>query len=349
MARLADRRRTSIKDVAARAKVSVGTVSNVLNNPDRVAETTRIRVLAAIESLGFVRSGAAHQLRAGTSRTVGAVVLDVANPFFTDVARGVEDRLEESDRILILCSTDESPERENRYLRMLEEHGVQGVLITPAGRDTVVLDALRARGTPVVLLDRRSNRNEMCAVAVDDLKGGEMAAKHLLDMGHRRIGFVNGSAKIRQCADRRRGVRRAMRAAGLDADADLVEITVEQLNATAGDESVDLLLRGRGHRPTAIMCVNDLVALGVMRGLARKHIAVPTDMAVVGYDDVEFTGMLSTPLTSVRQPRHQLGYAAADLLLRESDDGPDHQHRQVLFQPELIVRESSSLVRTSRR
>lgn len=334
-------RRTSIKDVATRALVSVGTVSNVLNNPDRVAGATRDRVLAAIEFLGFVRSGAAHQLRAGTSRAVGVVVLDMANPFFTDVARGVEDRLAESDCILILCSTDESAEREVRYLRLLEEQGVQGVLITPAGSETSALDLLRSRGTPVVLMDRRSSKNEMCSVAVDDVKGGELAARHLVDMGHRRIGFVNGPASIRQCADRRRGVRRAMRAVGLDVETDLVEITVESLNTAAGDASVEELLRPR-RRPSAIICVNDLVALGVMRALARRSLAVPEQISVVGYDDLEFAGMLATPLTSVRQPRHPLGYAAADLLLKESADGPDHQHRQVLFQPELIVRESSA-------
>lgn len=333
-------RRHSIKDVAQRAGVSVGTVSNVLNNPERVAQGTRERVNAAIDELGFVRSGAARQLRAGISRTVGAVILDVSNPFFTEVARGIEDRLAEDHRILILCSTDEDPDREQRYLRALEEQGVQGVLVTPALRDTTHLEALRRRGTSVVLLDRRSTKGEMCSVAVDDIKGGELAAAHLIEMGHRRIGFVNGPTSIRQCADRRRGVRRALKAGGVDPE-DLVEITVESLNAEGGERAVTELMALR-RRPTAILCANDLMALGVMRTLRASGLSIPDDIAVVGYDDVEFAAMLSTPLTSVRQPKYQLGHAAADLLLLERSEPRGHRHRQVLFQPELVVRQSSS-------
>ncbi|MGI8867984.1 MAG: LacI family DNA-binding transcriptional regulator [Mycobacteriales bacterium] len=335
------KRRASIKDVAARAGVSVGTVSNVLNNPERVADDTRERVREAIVALGFVRSGAARQLRAGTSRAVGAVVLDMANPFFTDVARGVEDRLAESDRILILCSTDESPQREQRYLQLLEEQGVLGILITPASPDMASIEAVQDRGTAVVLLDRRSKDNEICSVAVDDVKGGDLAARHLIDMGHQRIGLLNGPSSIRQCADRRRGVRRAMRAAGLVPDRDLIEVIIEALNTDAGDAAVDGFVRDL-RPPTAIICVNDLAALGVVRGLTRHEMRVPDDMSVIGYDDLDFTAMLATPLTSIRQPRHQIGYAAAELLLAAVADGPTHRHRQVLFQPELVVRDSSS-------
>ncbi|MEQ7126736.1 substrate-binding domain-containing protein [Actinopolymorpha sp. B11F2] len=338
LARAAGRRR-SIRDVAELAGVSVGTVSNVLNKPSLVAPETRAKVEAAITTLGFVRNGSARQLRAGTSRTIGAIVLDISNPFFTDVARGIEDRLAEDDFILILASSDERVDKERRYLRLLEEQGVQGVLVSPAEEDLGWLDQPRARGTAIVLLDRPGPAETMCSVAVDDVRGGELAAAHLVALGHRRIGFVNGPTKIRQCADRRKGVRKALRAARLPVARSLVEVTVNSLNADGGEEALERLLQ-LADPVTAIVCVNDLAALGVMRGLRRGGVKVPDEMAVVGYDDVEFAAVLTTPLTSIRQPRYQLGRAAAELLLAEAHSR-GHQHEQILFQPELIVRESS--------
>ncbi len=332
-------RRRGIRDVAELAGVSVGTVSNVLNKPALVAEQTRRKVEDAIATLGFVRNGSARQLRAGTSRAVGAIVLDIANPFFTDVARGIEDRLAEDDHILILASSDESNERELRYLRLLEEQGVQGVLVSPAEEDLTWLDQARARGTSVVLLDR-SDGGTMCSVGVDDVRGGELAAAHLISLGHRRIAFVNGPTKIRQCADRRKGVRKALKAAGLTLSGSLVEVTVSALNADGGEQALTRVL-DQADGVTAIVCVNDLTALGVLRGLRRRGLSVPDDVAVVGYDDVEFAAVLTTPLTSIRQPRYQIGRAAADLLLAEAGTRGQHEHEQVLFQPELVVRESS--------
>lgn len=338
-------RRRSIRDVALLAGVSIGTVSNVLNNPELVAAETRTRVRSAIDTLGFVRNGSARQLRAGVSRTVGAIVLDIANPFFTEVARGIEDRLAEDDHILMLCSSDESPAKEDRYLRQLEEQGVRGVLVTPAGKDLDRIARTRDRGLHVVLLDRTSPAKDMCSVSVDDVRGGDLATTHLITAGHRRFGLVNGARKIRQCADRRRGVRRALRAAGLSPEDTLREATVATLNADGGEAALEELFGPAVRRsawPTAVVCANDLIALGVLRGLKRRGISVPDEVAVVGYDDVEFAAMLSTSLTSVRQPKYQLGRAAADLLLDEAGtEQREHEHRQVVFQPELVVRESS--------
>jgi LacI family transcriptional regulator len=335
--------RRSIRDVASLAGVSVGTVSNVLNNPDLVADTTQARVRRAIEDLGFVRNASARQLRAGRSRAVGAIVLDVANPFFTEVTRGIEDRLSEAGCVLMLCSSDDSREKESHYLTMLEEQRVLGVLITPAARDVAELERARRLGTAVVLLDRPSPSPELCSVAVDDVRGGELAGDHLLALGHRRIGFVNGPRAIRQCADRRRGLRKAVRAAGLNPDEVIVEVSTGAMNAHGGEAAVAGMLDGGRRRPTAICCVNDVTALGVLRALIQRGITVPDDMAVVGYDDVEFAEMLATPLTSVRQPKYRLGHAAADLLLAEAVD-PEHRHQQLLFRPELVVRESSQAV-----
>lgn len=330
------RRRASIADVARVAGVSVGTVSNVLNRPERVLPATRERVEAAIEELAFVRNASARQLRAGTITTVGAVVLDIANPFFTDVARGIEERLERDDFTLMVASSDDDPAREQRYLRLFEEHGVQGVMVVPSTDDISNLLALRERGVGVVLLDRPSPVADLSSVAVDDVHGGALAARHLLEQGHRTIAFLNGPHTIRQCADRHAGVVAALTEAGLDPAEALVEITVPSLNADGGEAGLRELL-ARPERPAAVFCVNDLTALGALRTLRREGLSVPVDIALVGYDDVAFAAELATPLTSVRQPTHQLGVRAADLLLRPAHSPAEH----VVFQPELVVRESS--------
>lgn len=335
--------RSSIRDVAARAHVSVGTVSNVLNRPDLVAPATRDRVGEAIAALRFVPNGSARQLRAGSSPLVGTVVIDLANPFFTEVARGVEDRLDEDDCLAVMCSSDEKPEKEQRALRMLVERGVRGLIVAPATDDVSFLDELAERDVPVVLLDRTSPSPEVSSVAVDDVRGGELAATHLFAQGHRRLGFINGEPAIRQCADRRSGVRRAVRSAGLSVR-DLAEVTVGTLTADGGAAGMTQLL-DLPVPPTAVICVNDLVALGALRVLRDRGLRVPADVAVVGYDDVQFASMLTVPLTSIRQPKYQMGREAASLLLAASDrnrhEQPVAATQQIVFQPELVVRASS--------
>jgi LacI family transcriptional regulator len=330
--------RVTIRDVARLAGVSLGTASNVLNNPGVVAAHTRQRVLEAISSTGFVRSTAARQLRAGYSRTVGVVLLDIANPFFAEIVRGAEAVLSERGYVLMVCSSDESPERERRYMRALEEHRVDGVLIAPVGRDLSRVAALASRGVPTVLLDRHPGNLAMCSVTVDDIRGGELAASHLLGLGHETIAFVSGPLSIRQCADRRAGARLAFRRAGRK-PASLTEVPMEALTVEHGEKAVTKLLAA-SPRPTAVFCANDLLALGVLKGLAAAGVDVPGEMAVVGYDDVTFASMLSPSLTSVRQPKYELGTSAAELLLEEADDA-GHRHRSVRFEPELVVRGSS--------
>src|SRR5256885_16841698 len=170
--------KSSIREVARRAGVSLGTVSNVLNRPEIVAEETRERVKLAIEEIGFVRNGSARQLRAGTSQHIGLVVLDVANPFFTEVARGVEDLANQAGYVVILCNSDDSEEKESNYLRVLEEQRTQGVLITPVQSDASYLQRFRQRGIAVVLLDRPSRIKDLCSVSVDDVRG-EIGRAHV--------------------------------------------------------------------------------------------------------------------------------------------------------------------------
>jgi LacI family transcriptional regulator len=340
-------RRVTIRDVALLAEVSLGTVSNVLNDNAVVAPRTRRRVLEAISQTGFVRSTAAHQLRVGKSRTVGVVLLDIANPFFSEMVRGAEGVLRDKGYVLMVCSSDESIERERRYLRVLEEHRVDGLLITPVQRDLSEVAELAARGTPTVLLDRDGAEQDLCSATVDDVRGGELAADHLYSLGHETVAFVNGPASIRQCADRREGVRKAFRRARRRGPAHLHEVAVSALTVDQGEKAVPALL-AMSPRPTAVMCANDLLALGTLKRLTESGVAVPGEMAVTGYDDVSFASMLSPSLTSVRQPKYELGAVAAELLLDEASGGA-HQHRSVRFEPELVVRASSGRPARKRR
>ncbi len=323
--------------------MSLGTVSNVLNNPEVVALPTRQRVLEAIDRTGFVRSTAAHQLRVGKSRTVGVVLLDIANPFFAEMVRGAEGVLRDNGYVLMVCSTDESIERERRYLRVLEEHRVDGLLITPVEHDLREVAELAGRGIPTVLLDRDGGEQELCSATVDDIRGGELAAGHLFELGHQAIAFVNGPSSIRQCADRREGAQRALRRARRRSPATLREMTVNALSVDQGEKAAIGLL-SLTPRPSAVMCANDQLALGVLKSLSEAGVAVPDEMAVVGYDDVSFASMLSPALTSVRQPKYELGAIAAELLLEEAL-GSNHKHRSVRFEPELVVRASSGATR----
>lgn len=328
----------TIADVAARAGVSVGTVSNVLNGRVRVSSEVAGRVHAAIAELGYVRNDAARQLRVGRSSSLGLIVLDVGNPFFTDVARGAEDEAAGAGLSVIVGNSDESLERESAYLDLFESQRVQGVLISPIGDVEERLLRLRARGTAVVLVDRASVDGRLSSVAVDDLAGGRLAAEQLLATGRRRLAFVGGPGTIRQVADRLAGARRAVDAtdgARLEVVPTAAPTVLE--GRRAGDE---LARRPRGDRPDAIVAANDLVAVGLLQALVMgSRLRVPDDIALVGYDDIDFASATVVPLTSVRQPSRTIGATAVRMLLEELAD-PALEPRQVVFQPELVVRES---------
>ncbi len=329
----------SVKDVAARTGVSVGTVSNVLNTPAKVAPETAERVHRAIADLGFVRNDAARQLRAGTSRCIGFVVLDVGNPFFTDLARAAEERAAESGLAVLIANSGEQPEREAAGLDLFEEQRVRGVLISPVDEITGRLEQLRKRGTPSVLVDRMAATPGFSSVSVDDVWGGRTAVQHLLDGGRRRILFVGGPLDLEQVRDRLAGAREAV--AGVPG-ATLEVLPIGALTVRHGVEAGREIL-SMAEPPDAVFAANDLVALGVLQALALGGLAVPDDLALVGYDDIEFAASAAVPITSMRQPRDRMGAIAVDLLLAEIEG--ETERSRVVLQPELVQRESSRPVR----
>jgi LacI family transcriptional regulator len=337
-----------MKEVASRAGFSLGTVSNVLNRPELVSERARAAVQAAIVELGFVRNESARALRTGRTNTIAYVCLDAANPFFTDVARGVEDAAGATGAAVFLCNSDESADRENRYLNLLEQQRVLGILITPVDPTSERLLQPRRRGINVVVVDRVSPHHDQCSVSVDDVHGGELGVGHLIGTGHKRIGFVGGPMLLGQVTDRLAGALQAMSVAGRDPE-DLVVIDTEAPTIGEGREAgARIAGLPRAQRPTAVLCANDLLALGLLQETVQLGLRVPEDLAIVGYDDIEFAAAAAVPLTSVRQPRHKLGFTAGQMLLEEVA-GADHVHQQVQFAPELVVRASTTGRKRARR
>ena len=329
--------RTSIREVARRAGVSVGTVSNVLNRPDLVAEDTRARVRTAIEELGFVRNESARRLRQGHSRTLGVVVEDVANPYFTDVAKGAEAAMNADGFDAVLCTSDGLAGKEQRCLEFLEEQRVSGVLIAPVDLRPDRIARLRARGMAVVLLDRRDSTSDACSARVDHAAGGEVALNHLLGLGHKELALVTAETEPQPCRERRTGAERVLRQTG---GASMVTLYQPTLTATAGQHAAHRLL-DLTPAPSAVFCANDLLAIGVVNELMRLGVKVPAEMAVIGYDDIELAATAAVPLTTVRQPRHALGWAAAEMAIAETTDGAGHDHQHMVLTPDLVIRESA--------
>lgn len=331
----------SVKDVAALAKVSIGTVSNVLNRPEIVSPETVERVTLAMEKLSYVRNEAARQLRVGHSHALGLITLSGGNPFFTELTTAAEDSAAVAGYSVIAGNSDEKKERESGYLTLFEELRVRGVLISPVGNVAPRLRRMRERGIPSVLVDRVSKDLSLSSVSVDDVAGGALAVRHLIETGRRRIAFVGGPLDIRQVSDRLLGARQAVAEhPGVTIEAIAMPALTVQEGHRAGETIVD---RAPADRPDAIFAANDLLAIGLLQALfIQGKVAIPDEIALVGYDDILFASASVVPLTSIRQPSRLIGETAVEILLEEADDA-DLEPRQILYQPELVVRASSSL------
>lgn len=331
----------SIRDVAQRAGVSVGTVSNVLNRPDEVSADSVERVTRAIDELGYVRNEAARKLRAGVSATVGFVVLDGQNPFYADVVRGAEDEASSHGIAVLYGNTDEDPSREKVYLDLFREQQVRGLLIAPYGDVMTQLRRFRSSGIATVLVDRFSADGAFSSVSVDSVAGGRLAVEHLIDAGRRRIAFVGGPFDMRQVTDRLAGARSAAENAATRVALEVIAtaaMTVEE-GVAAGAR---LLARPRREWPDALFAANDLLALGLLQSLVLDgRLLVPDEIALIGFDDIPFAAAAAVPLSSVRQPSRMIGRTALRILLEEASDA-DSIPRQTVFPPELVVRRSTT-------
>lgn len=333
----------TIRDVARQAGVSAGTVSNVLNRPSYVSPETRERVLTVIAELGFTPSQQARKFPAGRQRTLGLALADLANPFFVDIALGAEAEAKSLDVGVVMIHNGDDPAREQDNLDLLVQQRVHGIMITPVRDDDPRLNRLDAHGIPLVYVDRVATQSERCWVKTDDVAGGRIAGEHLVSLGHRSIAFVGSLDTTAQVDQRFAGFVAALSDAGV----------VPERLPTAGWQIADgtavgsaLVAMAANERPTAVMCANDLIAIGLLHELVRRGVQVPEDISIVGFDDLEWAADATVPLTTVRQSREELGRRAVRMLLDEINLGEGHQHRHVLLGPELVVRASTAAPRT---
>ncbi len=338
-------RRPTQEDVARLAGVSRATVSYIINNRTdgnvRISEETRCRVLEAIEELGYRPNVLARSLRQGQTHTIGMIVPDNTNPFFAEVARGVEDTSFEQGYSVILCNSDGDLDKELLYTNVLAEKRVDGILFVAAGMSTERICALQERRMPVVVVDR-----DIPGVAVDSVmtaneRGGWLAARHLVELGHRRIGCIAGPSDVTPSAERVTGYRQALREAGLPVDEALV--TKGDFQYESGYRAARQLLLIE-EPPTAIFACNDLMAIGAISAAVELGRQVPADLSVVGFDDVPLASFANPALTTVIQPKYEIGVVAATMLLQRMQD-PDRPPHRKMLDSELVVRQSTAPVR----
>lgn len=328
----------TIREVAERAGVSTMTVSRVLNNSGYVHPETRARVKAAIAEMGYVPNALARSLRFKQTRTLGLVLSDITNPFFTTIARGVEDVTSQAGFNVIFCNTDESEDKQAAYLTVLAQKRVDGVLLVPARSSETPVSYLRSRNVPVVVLDRRVPHSHVDGVRCDSEGGAYELVRLLIGLGHSRIALLNGPAEVSTAADRAAGYRRALTEAGLTADKTLMfyERFTQQAGYSMAEQALSLV-----PRPTALFAANNFIAIGAYRALREAGLRVPEDMALVAFDDLPAALVLEPFLTVAMQPAYEMGRRAADLLLaRLSGQGPD-EPKEIVLPVEIVVRRSS--------
>jgi LacI family transcriptional regulator len=324
-----------IQDVARRAGVAVGTVSNVLNNPDIVTEQTRVKVEAAITELGFVRNSAARALAARRTDTVGLILIDIGNSLFVDIARGAESAAAQAQLKLLLANSDSTRSKQDNYLELFDQARVAGVLLTPLEEPLDVAHAVLGHGRPVVLVIATSPDPLTCSVMVNEELGGYLAARHLLHEGARRLVFLAGCPDLRLIRRRLAGVERAVAEAG----ASLRVVEAPNLTIGTGREVGRQVLLSQS--VDGVVCPSDLLAVGVIQAATDLGIRVPDELMVVGYDDNHFASESSIPVSTVSLPGYRMGELAIELLLEEIHQGSGHVHRTVMLDPHLVPRRSS--------
>ncbi|WP_431279936.1 LacI family DNA-binding transcriptional regulator [Leifsonia poae] len=331
----------SISDVAAHAGVSLGTVSNVLNYPEKVSESTLAKVVAAIEQLGFVRNNNARALAVGSSRFIGLSVPDIANMLFVDVARGAQNAARDAGMSFMLSNSDTSAEQQDENLAIFDEVRVAGILLAPMQDSHASVERVRRHGRPVVILNYVTGSDDACHVLVDNEKVGYLAARHLIDLGRTHLAFVGGRDDLQPVHFRRMGARRAVAEEGGRVTLD--EIHTEDLNQPGGNEAALMLASlPAEQRPDGLIAVTDLIGVAITQVFNERGISVPEDVAVMGCDFNSAAWGGAIPLTSVTMRGYDMGLEATRLLIEEITLPPEeHVHVTVTLEPSVVVREST--------
>lgn len=325
---------SNINDVARMAGVSAMTVSRYFNQPEKVAHSTKKRVEEAIHELQYVPNAAARSLVQGKTHTVAAIISDITNPFFTTLARGIEDAAHKQGYTLLLGNTDESLDKEQHYLDALISRRVDGLLLSPSPGETHHIEQVQRRDIPIVLIDRRLKDVATDIVRGDSFEGARLLVEHLAEEGYRDIAFVGGLPGISSLEDRLEGYRSAMAEVGLEE-----RYYLGRYDRQSGEQITDELIESDAV-PEAIIAANNLVAVGVLVSLRRHSLGVPEDVALACFEDLEIAALMDPFLTVAEQPAYQMGQAAMEMLLRRME-GYDGPAKEKVLPVELIVRRST--------
>jgi LacI family transcriptional regulator len=330
---------TTIHDVAQRAGVSPITVSRVINHSGYASQETRERVEAAVAELGYVPNRLARSLRSKRTHTLALILTDITNPFFTTLARGVEDMASDAGYTVIFCNTDESETEEQKYLQVVLQQQVDGILLVPARSTGESVEMIQKQHTPVVVLDRRMPPGvQVDVIRCENVEGAYQLVKLLIDLGHRHIGVISGPHLVSTSEDRVIGYRRAMTEAGFGDQADL--ILYGAFTQASGYEMAQRML-ALHPRPTALFAANNLIAIGALKALQDAGLRVPDDMAMVSFDDLPANLLVVPFLTVAVQPAYEMGRRAMQLLLSRLTNPASHACQEVVLPIELVVRRSS--------
>jgi len=327
-----------MRHVAKRANVSVTTVSHVINETRPVSDELRQRVLTAMDELGYQPNLLARSLRQGKTHTIGMIIPDNANPFFAEMARGVEDTSFEQGYSVILCNSDGNLDKELLYANVLAEKRVDGILFVVAGLSTKRILDLQARRMPLAVVDRDLPDAAVDSVLTDNAQGGWLATHHLVELGHHRIGCITGPSDITPSAERITGYRQALDENGIPVDKAL--IVRGDFQYDSGYQAASQLLQ-MDDPPTAIFACNDLMAIGVMSAALKLGLHIPADLSVIGFDDVRLASFANPPLTTIVQPKYEIGVIATTMLLERMHDLEMPARRRV-FETNLLVRQSTA-------
>ncbi|MDP2966580.1 MAG: LacI family DNA-binding transcriptional regulator [Pelolinea sp.] len=327
----------TIHNVAKLAGVAPITVSRVINNSGYISDKTRKKVQVAISELGYVPNILARSLRSKRTNTLALVFTDITNPFFTILARGVEDTASIAGFNVIFCNTDESQEKEDNYIQLLLQKQVDGILLVPAGSNTRSIKVIQEQNTPLVILDRRVSHSNVDIVRGDSEGGAYQLTKYLIDLGHRHIAIISGPRNVSTAEDRLLGYKRAMEENGLKEN---IQSYYGRFTQACGN---DLTRKIFSHdpKPTALFAANNLMAIGALRALRDIGFKVPDDVALVSFDDIPENLTAFPFMTVVTQPSYELGKRATELLISriKNDSAPENQ--EIIFPVEFFERASS--------
>ena len=337
----------TIKDVALQAEVSVTTVSHVVNDTRHVSAKVRERVELAIRELGYVPNAMARSLKSNTTSTLGMLIPNSSNPYFAEIVRIVEDRCFAAGYTLVLCNTDDEPQRQSVYLKVLAERRIDGLIVVSTGAGTGTDDSaslakqLHGLRVPTVLVDREIDDPACDLVETAHMQGGLLAVRHLLSLGHKRIACIGGPVGVMPSEQRVEGWRMALAESGATPDiADAGALLWRGgFTSQGGYEAMHAILRTE-RKPSAVFVCNDLMAIGALRAAHESGVRVPDELSIVGFDDIELSAYMSPPLTTVAQPKERIGALAVDMLL-ERVSGKRRDALKVVLQPELRVRAST--------